>query len=80
MAKHNNTVINSPQKSLLGDIPTKKGGDKAIQDHHLSPALSDPMSDAPIDCTFYVDIPFGGANTIANSPQKSDITKLKGKK
>lgn len=80
MAKHNGTVIDSPQRSLLGDIPTKKGGDKAIQNHHLSPALSDPMSDAPIGVTNYVDIPFGSKNQIADSPQKSDITKMKGKK
>jgi hypothetical protein len=58
MAK-NNGPMDSPQDSLVGNRPSKHGGDQAIQSLHL-PYVDDPPTKGVTGETFYVDIPGEG--------------------
>ena len=71
------TVMDSPQESLIGSFPNPKGGDMATQNHHLEGIVNDPQTEAPIDTTFYVDVPYSKKDVIEHSPQNSSIAKGK---
>jgi len=69
------TLFDSPQVSTLGKRPNPKGSDMGSMRRHKEAIVGDPQTPAPIDTTFYANVPTRGGKVIneETSPNKSSI-------
>ena len=69
-----NSVLDSPQDSLVGRVPSPKGSDMGPMRRHKEPVVGDPQTPAAIDTTFYADVPtHANADPVTNSPELDGI-------